>query len=206
MLPLVPLLVPLFLGGIAHLVGRGRPEFGTAAAMVLAAVLAATGCSRTWPLLRDGIACDRGSAVPSGSCIRPDTRSYVAAAASIRTALPPDAVLLSAKPATLYWLSGRRSVPRTFIRPQPDTTLLARAREAGAGWILLGSVHAIEVGRMGPALRRACRELAAVDAFPPRTLLLRIKAVGEAAAPDACGALEQWRTRNLGRDFETDLR
>ena len=199
--PLLPLLAETVMLGLAALPGQRRERWGIVAAAVVALALVAGGVPQTAALAADRSQCVRGSSPPDPSCEPHDPASFFAAVAWIRDHLPPDAVVMSAKPSVLYYYSGRRSILTRPPTARDSTVFLRRLEDSGAGWILLSSLNWGEIA-VGRQLRGGCHKLAVEREFSPRTYLLRIDP--PAADSSACRALEVYRRATFGRDVNRD--
>ncbi len=203
--PILPVLVPLVLLGIGELAARLKSRWRIPAMAMLALVLTAVGCSRTAQMLRETAECERGLASPPPACLRSDQQSFFAAAEYVRRQTSQDAVLVASKSAPLYYYSGRQSLDPEPLLTWPPERFAAEARRAGAEYILLGSLHTLEIGSLAEAVQASCEELALEAYFPPRTYLLRIRGDGDAQVGEtACEAVAEYQRRNQSRDFARD--
>lgn len=202
--PLLPLLIPCLLAGVASIAGARRTPWGPPAAAALALLIATTSFLHIVPLVRQAGRCARGASPPDASCVSVDQASFLAAARYLAAHVPESAVVATAKPAPLYYYSGRRTLWSNELAEGPDSVFLPRVRRAGAEWILLSSLSSAEPNRILRRLNVNCDQLAMEAAFPPRTWLFRIL---PAASPDSvgCRALETYRRANRGRDFFAPL-
>lgn len=198
--PLAPLLVPALLAGLAALAGLRRPAWGLPAAALVALVIVASGVVTLTPQVRKAAGCKHGSWPPDASCVEIDQASFFAATQYIDRHLPADAIMVSAKPAPLYFYSHRPAVAWNLLFKGPDAGFVERARAAGAGWVLLGSLSVAEPGPVLRRLRGGCDHMSVVASFPPRTWLFRLL---DAPAPDstACAAFADYQRANFSRDF-----
>lgn len=202
--PLLPLLVPAVILGLAWAAGFRSRRVGFAVALATMLVLAGGGAARTLPAVRDGLECERGGTLPSGPCLRRDEASYFAALAWIRENTPEDAIILSAKPEPLYFYTGRKSPPvRRATSVEPEN-FLTHLRETGTDYILLGSLQATEVGRLPQRMKLHCEALAVEAFFPARTWLFRLRSSDEPTARDACDAIDRSIELNRNRRFGVD--
>lgn len=205
LVPVLPLLVAAAVLGAGEAAARLRTRWKTPAMLTLALLLTVMGTALTVQMLRETAACARGEPIPTGACLRSDQASFLAAARYAGAHTPADAVFLTAKPPTLYYYSGRRSIGFEDALAGPRHRFLQRLDERGADYILLGSVHSGEPYSLAPRLEENCAWLAVVAVFPPRTYLFRRRdAAGGAEGEAACQAVAEYRRRNLHRDFERD--
>ncbi len=200
---LLPILVPVALAGAGSLAGRfsARPAL---VVTILAAVLALTGAIRTLDRIRATAGCRREWTPPDATCSSPDQASFFTATKFIRKRTPAEAVFVTAKRATLYYYATRRSMPLAAALAAGQDRLDSAMRAYGARYILLGSLYVAEPNQLQRILTARCAGLRVVAAFPPRTFLFAVADSGDAGAPDACGALADYRRANQGRNFDTD--
>lgn len=201
--PLLPVLVPCVLAGVAALAGARHGAAGTIGAAALALILAINGAGHTALLVERGLRCTRGSSPPDATCVTVDQASFYAAARYIAGHLPRGAVVASAKPAPLFYYSGHPSVRPIILFGGNDDDHLQGVREGGAEWVLLGSLMLREVGLLHHRLSVACDRLALEAAFPPRTYLFRI-VDGVTSDSTACRTLDAYRRANWGRNLAID--
>jgi hypothetical protein len=203
-IPLLMILVPATLVGASTLV----PRFGSRAAafvFVLAALLGTSGAVQSVALARSRSRCVPTDDMPARECLRRDQVSYFDALRYIRASLPQDAVLLTSKPGTLYFYTGRRTVSYRGTLALDSVQFLPTLRAQGTTHILLGSLEVAEPGPMARLVSANCSALELVERFPPRTYLFRL---AEPPTPEkgatACAALAAYRAANAGRDFDRD--
>lgn len=203
--PILPVLVPVVLLGVGELAARMKARWRMPAMALLALTMTVVGCSRTAELLRANAECERGLAWPPPACLRSDQQSFFAAAEYIRERTPRSAALVASKAAPLYYYTGRQSVALEPLVTGPPEHFVAEAQRAGAEYILLGTLHTLEVGGLAEVVEASCEELAFEAHFPPRTYLLRFRGDGEVVAGNAaCEAVAEYRRRNADRDFARD--
>ena len=204
LIPLLPLLVPAVLLGLRELLLRMRPRWSTPAVVAIGLVLLANGSFRTAGELWDRRGCERGPGLPSPTCVGEDQASFFAGLRYIRTHLDGEALVLTAKPEPLFYYTGRQSIPMPR-RMLESGNLLPELRESGVEHVLLGSLQAAEVGSLLNALKESCTALETTAFFAPRTYLFRVREEGSSSSgPNGCAAIEEYRRRNVGRDFERE--
>jgi hypothetical protein len=202
--PLIPLLVPVVILGLAYVAGLGRGRIPMAVALAAALILTAGSATRTLGMVRTGLRCERGGDLPSGVCLRRDQLSFFAALRYIREHTPEQSLVLAAKPEPLYLYTGRRSPSLRGALALPVEEFLPHLREQGTDYILLGSLQATEVGRLPDAMRLHCEALAVEAFFPERTWLFRIRAAHEPPSREGCVAIEKSAELNRNRRFGAD--
>jgi 4-amino-4-deoxy-L-arabinose transferase-like glycosyltransferase len=205
LVPVIVLVVPAILVGCMALVRRLNERWAAPAAVLLAALLAASGGVRSLAHVAQASRCDRSGEMPADDCLRSDQASFMAALRYIRANLPEDAVFLTAKTAPLYFYTGRRSVAIERSMYGPKQSFLSNLHALGAGYILLATLHVREPQRLAAFVEAHCGGLALAEKFPPRTYLFRVRGPGE--PPDdgaACAAAAEYRMLNRNRDFDGD--
>ncbi|HEY2804690.1 MAG TPA: hypothetical protein VGI92_02410 [Gemmatimonadales bacterium] len=201
-IPLIPLLAASLIAGMIALLRRPSATWRGAILAILVLVLAATGTVRSAALVAHRQGCERGASPPGPACTAPDKASALAAAVWIGSHLPADAVVVYAKPETLAWYSNRKALP-VRLQLARDSTMVAQAEAAGAHWLLLSSVQAIETGPLLKRLHDECGDLVVEATFPPRTWLFRLRD-RPAADSSGCRAIAEYQRLNRGRNFDTD--
>lgn len=211
--PYLPIIVPCVLLGSGYLAGRVRGSWRRPIMFALAGLFTLTGIVRTTGVVRARIACGEFSLASPPSCIPEDTRGFLQAVGYVERELPASALFVSAKPEPLYYYTGRQSINYRSVRSAPESTdMSALLRERGVDYVLLGSVHFTEAEVLEGWLTTFCDELSVEASFPPRTLLLALRAeaestgVGSVDPPgseeqNACAALLEYRAANVGHDF-----
>jgi hypothetical protein len=129
-----------------------------------------------------------------------DQRSYFDALRWIDANTPADAVFLTAKPGALYVYTGRRSIAFDRSAREPEPTFIEFVRDAGAEWILLGSLHNQEPARLAGRMKINCERLRVAAVFPPRTWLFRIEEGGTDDA-GACVAIDAYTAATADDTF-----
>lgn len=195
LVPLVPLLITIgFLASSTVL--RLRPTRLVTIGVVLMAGLVGTAGLFSYLRLDRFRHCNRTDPYADRGCYPVERRDFVAAARFIRDSLPPEAVVVTAKPATVHYFSRRQTVrlPR-LLRDEERTGALILNR-LGADIILLGHLVPIEE-RAATMLRQHCSTLEVRATFSSSTLVLAPK--GTAGPADACEALERYGSATIGR-------
>jgi hypothetical protein len=216
--PYLLIIVPWVLLGWEHLAGRLRGSWRRPVVFALTVLMVLTGIVRTTRAVRARIDCGEFSLENPPPCLPEDTRGFLQAVGYVGRELPEDALFVSAKPEPLYYYTGRQSINYRTVRFAPSSLdMSAMLRERGVSHVLLGSVHFTEPESLERWLTTFCEELTVEASFPPRTLLLALRADSglvdpEATAtgtddsplsaePNACAALLEYRAANVGHDF-----
>jgi hypothetical protein len=200
LVPLVPLLAPAIVIGVATLVSRWRADRAVVAAGVVAAVLFVAGAARSLPAAHSAAQCPRGP-VPAAECVRRDQASFLEATVFLRDSTPATTRVLGAKAATVYYYSRRPAAHYAEALSAGPDSLPAFLARYGVTHVLLGSVHASEAARFAPLLMAHCGRLAVVRYFPPRTYLFRLT---DSTRTDGCEALVRYRRQTRARNFVFD--
>ncbi len=189
-LPLLPWVVATLLLGAAQfgrLFLRLRPE---SAGLVIACVLAVFGLSAQ---LREGRlqrSCNGGGRLTRPECAPDDERSLLAATYYVRDSLPRDAVIVTGKPATMNYYTGRKTLPMRVVGQWANPSPAAQEYKA-ATHVLLSKLVGAEQ-QAAPILLANCANLRLLTRFPPNTLLFQVTAVADSAS-SACTALRAYR-------------
>jgi hypothetical protein len=197
--PVLPLAVLAMVLGARCLGARVGPVWATVAAVALALTFAVNGALATAAVIRERSRCDRGSAFPQRSCVPVRYASFFDGLQFVKNRLPPDALLVSARPATVYYFTGHRVISLGDALSQTPGNFMTFLRRRDARYVLLTAAMSFEEGLPAaggtplPAMVKAsCRELRLERAFPPSTLLLRVPeseaANGEASSCQAVDA------------------
>jgi len=197
---LLPLMVPVVLIGLGRIAQRFRPQWKHVTVFVASAMLAGTGAARSIPLLTFYSHCRAGDVTPSPACLLPDQASFFSAVRFVTAALPPTAIILSAKPQPLYYYTRRRTITGAAANAVSVDHFTRYLRDQGTTHVLLGHLQDREGAGLSRKLFAHCRELDLVRSFPPRTYLFALRAapVVDDPSPPACRALGEYR--RMARD------
>jgi hypothetical protein len=203
-MPLLPLLVTALLLGVGAAVAHRWPRWRVTAMAAVAGMLVLTGAGQIASDLSAMAVCERGHVPPAPSCLNSDQASFFATLDYVKRETRPDAILLTTKRATAYYYTGRPQIQwQTAGAAGPDS-LIAFLRNKGVGYVILGSLHWADLDQLPNGLEPNCAALELVQAFPPRTYLLRLRQPGERDDGSGCRALAEHRQKNVGRDFDRD--
>lgn len=184
MVPLVPVLVVLLLIGTRELaasLGSRRPE---AVALGLAGGLCALALVRDVGAAAAQVRC---RATSTGACHSTGEQTWLAAAAWLDHELPPQAVVASAKPSTLYRITGRQGVPsRVLLLGELDEIL---APEGPVTHIMMSHLWAYERSRLPERLRQACHRLRPVPTPHAEVIVLAVAPRDTILSAAGCTAL-----------------
>ncbi len=210
--PVLPLLVPTLLLGLAWLARRLGGRWSLIAVSVVATAIIARGAVGSLESLAQRRACAEFSIADPPACLQSDRASYLRAVAYIEERAPSDAVFLTAKPEALYYYTGRRSVLLETVLDVAPERFTAELADRGVDYVILGSLHHNELGRLHDLVAANCAAFRLEAAFEPRTYLLRHAAgsgaasAGPAPAEDACRAVAEHERANVGRSFSETWR
>ncbi len=194
LLPVAALLVPIWLWGVWLLARKVRGWGGLAVPVAGAALLVATGAWGSLGEVRPLWGCDRVTGQSSGgSCIPVRQREFRDAVRWVRDSTGPDAVVLTGKPAALFYLTGRRTLPyQASVSVSPDS-LASYLTAKGARYVVLTAYNEAERTRLSGNLSAACRAFRVAAAIDSEAYVLRVRGAQDGAGADACGALDEYR-------------
>jgi hypothetical protein len=198
--PLLPLVVPTTIAGAGRLVSWLRPRWEESATFVVAGIVALNGVGIVYGVVDRQKSCVPGAPLPSRACLNDDQASFFSAVQYIREHVPPGAIFLSGKPATLYYYTGHRTVSLTLALSQTPSAFLPFLQQQGVTQVLLLAVMPFSDGMpsfnklaLGPMLRANCERLHLEKSFPPTSYLFRLPAAGENPDPvAACRAVDNY--------------
>ena len=200
LVPLLPWIVPAVLIGLGRVARLVRPRWELRVVTISAACLLLTGAVSVFAVIAQQHACDPGAPIPSRPCLSADQASFFAATEYIRGHASPNAVVLTGKPATVYFYTNRHVFSLTQALDRPPSEFLDYLRREDVTYVLLPAVMPFSEGvpragvrALGPMLEANCRQLALEASFPPSTFLFRVPADAGSASPDAaCAAVSTY--------------
>ena len=192
LVPAVPLLVIGAVVGSTILAQLRTPRVPFVGGIVLLLIVL-TGVVSTSTAVVEALGCERREPVPSSACLAPGEAGFFEAVQYVRVHTSPDAVFLSAKPATLYYYTGRRSVNRELPVRQPAHVFLPLLREQGAQYLMLGGAEFIERKWYAPLIRANCDSLELAASIRKEIHIFRIPDGPQRRNDgDACNAIEEY--------------
>lgn len=215
LVPVLPLIVLVLLVGAWRLGGRlGGVRWQAPSLAAATSVLALVTFAPTMARLREVAGCDRSAvATRTAGCVTERQRDFFAAVSALDSLAVPQPsgaespVLLTAKPSTVFVLTGRRSVRQTAALEQSDPdAFLAWLRQEHVDLVLLSHVHIGQWG-LSPMLRARCGDFEVLRTYPTHATVLRVRPAdatresGPADAP-ACTAIARWADIDWTRDVE----
>ena len=190
--PVLYLVVPAVLIGCGWLANRFAAHWASRIVLALGFVLALNGAVRSARMIRVRASCVRSAGLPSPTCVDADKASFFAAVDYVGKYTPPDAVLLSAKAATLFYYTGRRGPSYRTALEQDSASLVPVLARSGAQYVLLSNQQWSEP-RLADLLSADCNRLSLVAGFPPGTYLFGLRSAPRPPDDAACRALADYR-------------
>jgi hypothetical protein len=170
--PVIPLLLLVLFLGLARLVRQRRDARAWALPSVLALLLVVSGLGENRSRLSEMARCDRGAPYTSEGCYEPVERAFFAAVMQADREAPAGALFMSPKVATVYFLTGRKSVEELSPRPLEPAKLRQRLRSSGVEYIVLTRIQRDQMWR-SERLRQVCDEWEVRGEYADGALLLR---------------------------------
>ena len=174
LVPLLSLLVPLLLLGLAKVWSSRRGIIGVALPALFALLIIGQNLVLDAQNVVSMSRCDRSQIFPDASCVSTDQQGFFQAAAYVRDSLPAAALVIALKSATLYHYSRHLTVPFHLYAEIPDSTFWRTMSDARAEYVLLGHLHYLDPVSLAPRLLRRCETLRVIGVFSPRTYLFQV--------------------------------
>ena len=199
--PVLPLVVLVALAGLRWLGARlGSSRVAWGVIWAVSGVLALSAMQSHRHRLAALSSCERrGDAIITPGCATAVQRDYFAAIAAADSLAPDSSPILTAKEATAFVRSGRRTVRQSEALERTDPDAFVRfLRARGVQVIVLSRVHYAQWG-LAPMLQARCHEFDALATYGAHTALLRLPPE-QARRPtsnrlgDACGTVRAWAT------------
>ncbi|MGE0554787.1 MAG: glycosyltransferase family 39 protein [Gemmatimonadales bacterium] len=187
--PLLVVLLPAVVTG-AHAVARrvvARQSWPVA--LVLLALFGGAAFRRSAAAAARNASCERSAAMPAARCVTPGQAAYFDALRWIERETPPNAVILSAKYAPLYYYTGRKTPSYRGALSRGSDGILPFLDSLGVRHILFTGLLVSEHNRLIPRLAANCRRLAIERHFAPRVYLFTVLP-DEASGEGACRAID----------------
>ena len=170
--PVIPLLVLVLFLGLGRLV-KGRSGAITWTTLsLLALVLIVSGFSQNGRELAVMARCDRGAPYTSEGCYDQVERSFFEAVRQADREAPPGAVFMSPKMATVYLLTGRRSIDELRATRLGPEELRQHLKDFGVQYILFSRIH-LDQKWLAERLQSSCGEWEVRAEYVGGALLLR---------------------------------
>ncbi|HKS05467.1 MAG TPA: hypothetical protein VJR92_04065 [Gemmatimonadaceae bacterium] len=140
--------------------------------------------------------CDRALPYLSAPCYDvPErargARTLYTAGEFIRTHSNPDDVVVASKPASVYFLTGRRTLSARNAQPIPDSSLVTSLRARNVRFVLVTFYFEGEDGGVARGLLPDCGAVRIEANLLPDALVLSLPD-SAAASPNACAALGEF--------------
>ena len=200
--PMVPFLVLAVLTAAATIAARFWVRSGARVATALAAVIFVTGGVRTAEAIGRAAACDRSGGPTAAGCLSPEQDAYLRVVAYIRDSTARDAIVLSAKPASVHHFSGHQSVPHRAVTQLSAAEYLPFLRSRGVRYILLGTVHATELIQFRRLIESNCSALTLRTVVAPYAYLFEVAGAPADGGAAACSAVALHVRATQGYSFE----
>lgn len=201
---LIPLLVAAVLLGAGALAQRVNPRWRFPAIAALGFALALVGGIRSARLIQERSACDWGSELPPAECRRGMHGAFFDALEYVDRNVPAGAVIVSGKPAPVYFFTGRPTIALMRAVSYSPQTFPELLREERVRYVILGGLHPVEYHSLAPLLEASCDSLVLEAEFEPRTYVFRFEAAGVAAHGPACRAIAEYRAAGPPREAASD--
>ena len=210
LVPALPLIVPVLLLGTERLGLQVSRRVGFIAVVAVAAVISLTGAVQLTERIASRVQCDYSQTLPDSRCMSTDQASFFSLARYVRDSLPPDARLLAAKAAPLYYYTNRQTFPAAQVVGMDTARFWLKLRRDRAEYVVLGALHNAEWPRLADLLAQRCKDLTLLAAFPPRTYLFRLGADASGARDSAavrprdnraCAAIRQYQLDNARNPY-----
>ena len=191
LVPVIPLLLLTLFLGMSRLVGR-RGLAAWVLPTVIALALVISGLGQQRGELSAAARCDRSAPYTSEGCFNPVERAFFEAVRYSDSLVPRDSTILSPKMATVYYLTGRRSIDELSVTSLESDALRAYLREREINYVLLSRIH-LDQKWISERMQYLCGDWELEKDFGGLALLLRR---GTERAPDpslpACDAISRF--------------
>lgn len=189
--PLIPIAIMMLMVGIEHIAGRRNERTASIAVAATCAILVATSAVRLNAHLAKFSGCDRTQVFTHPRCVTAPARSFFAAVRYVNDSLPRDAGVAAVKATSIYYYTGRQTVPIQPLLNLDTVTFNRQLESAGVQYVLLSSIHPGDL-RLSRKLGDRCRTLDVTASFAPRAHLFRLL---DRPATDttACRVLDEYR-------------
>jgi hypothetical protein len=202
LVPVLPLIVVAVVMGCVRLM-QLKARWAAIAGGALLLVIVSGGAYSVGSAAAAGMACGGGEFFPNSACVSRDERSFFDAMKYIRDNTPADAVFLSAKPATVYYYTSRRSVIRELAARQRPEAFLPFLESAHARYLLLGRTDFAELYRFAPRIQAVCESLDLEWGQQGGVYLFRVRDEAGPGDGRACQAMEEYLRDLKSRHPET---
>ena len=191
-LPLLPWIGSSVLVGTMFIASKLPSRIGRALPIGLCVALASLALTGSVQRVAASRACSVPDQYALASCARPGERALVQAARALRDSGPSGTTLVTTKPSTVHFFSGRTVFPlEVYYRSGRLLQTLSDEGPSGEGLLmLLTQLTPLERNLVAPILLQHCRRLEVADRFGLGALLLRVPA--RQGTANACEALEEY--------------
>jgi hypothetical protein len=190
--PITLLLTPLWLWGLWSMAARRSGGWLFVTVVLPAALVGISGLVDSLGSVERRLHCGRIPAPPGpNACLSPDQLAFMAGVRWIRDNASSTATILSAKEGTLYYFTGRPTVPPAEALAQDSATFSAWLGNRGVEYVLLTGLTPSE-RRLGSRARAACRSLEVAARFADNGYLFRVVRRPTAGAVNACVSVDAY--------------
>jgi len=187
LVPVLPLLILLFLLGAARF--RVRRSALLLPSMFGGSLLLSS-LAIDFTAWKEHRGCDRTVPYNSAACYEPGQLGFFSAVHALERIAPSDAVLLTPKAATVFYLTGHQAVNEIEAATLDGPALVGYLRDRGVQYVLLSRIH-LDQWTIAAALRTVCRSFELAGEPGPDTVLLRFRP--EPVTSDAsCAAVDRF--------------
>jgi len=170
--PVIPLLLLVFFLGLGRLVKRRSGAVAWTLLPLLALVLTVSGFNQNRRELAAVARCDRSAPYTSEGCYDQVERAFFEAVRQADRDAPPGAVFMSPKMATVYLLTGRRSIDELRATRLGPEELRQHLKDFGVQYILFSRIH-LDQKWLAERLQSSCGEWEVRAEYAGGALLLR---------------------------------
>jgi hypothetical protein len=172
LVPVIPLLLLVLFLGLGRLVKRRSGALAGTLLSLLALVLVASGFSQVRRELAAMARCDRSAPYTSEGCFDQVERGFFEAVRQADREAPAGAVFMSPKMATVYFLTGRRSIDELRATRLGPEELRQHLKDFGVQYILFSRIH-LDQKWLAERLQSSCGEWEVRAEYAGGALLLR---------------------------------
>jgi hypothetical protein len=169
LLPILPLLVAVFLLGVHRLGSWGGPRLAEAGIGVVGITMLIVGGLQDAGRVRDHPNCDRSHGTPDRACLSVRERNFFDGLQFAADSLRPEARLVSANAATVYFHTGHLAVRGLEVHETDSAQFWPRLRELGVFYVLFTGEP-----RLGERIAEHCRDLTVEHVMGDASYVLRV--------------------------------
>ncbi|HEX4936170.1 MAG TPA: hypothetical protein VFV33_23475, partial [Gemmatimonadaceae bacterium] len=187
--PVAPLLFALLLSGAAYLADRWRPGRRPWIVALVTGAVAIGALRRDAAQLGAMRGCDRDAPAESPTCFPEGDREALRLARWARDSTAPADLFFTSKERAFYFHAGRRSINQDRALREGPATLAPYLRAHGVRYVVVSPVG-VWAKQHNALVAAACDQFAVVHRESDRSMILRLRPVGERGEDGAaCRAL-----------------